>query len=86
MNKLHPRCVIDDSSRIIGRNIKAKRERLQISRHELEKKSGVSHLTIAKLELGNSNPLFCTVARLADALGVSVNRLAHDDSGEVARA
>ena len=85
MNKFH-RYKIHPTTLVIGRNVRNLRERRELSLLNLEKLSGVDRLTIGKLELGNSNPFFFTVSKLADALDVSVNRLSHDCEREVPHA
>jgi transcriptional regulator with XRE-family HTH domain len=61
---------------IVGRNIRAARERQLLSQRELHERSGVAKITIATLELGRSaHPRRRTVEKLADALGVPVEEL-----------
>src|SRR5215211_8868603 len=56
---------------LIGRNLRALRERQVLSRRQLEEMSGVSEPTIARLEHGGvPRPRHATVEKLAQALGV----------------
>ncbi len=80
--ELHMYAALDPTSAVIGRNLKALRGHMSTT--ELARRSGVARITIEKIEGFISNPYYATVHRLAAALGVSVNRLAHDFGGEVA--
>ena len=64
----------------IGVRLKALRERQGFTQHELAKRSGVSRATIAHTETGTRRNLSVeSAARLANALGVSLDMLVHGD-------
>jgi transcriptional regulator with XRE-family HTH domain len=46
-----------------------------ISQEDLAKKSGVSSVTINRLERGHQKPNFKTIHKLADALGVDPHEI-----------
>ena len=60
----------------IGENIKRVRNKLDLTQDDLVRKSGVKHTTLTKIE---SNvvvkPSVQTVAKIAKALGVSIEEL-----------
>ena len=61
---------------IIGRNVRALRERGLYTRRELAARTNISHQTIAHLEQGTSDrPRRRTIEALAGALGVDVETL-----------
>jgi transcriptional regulator with XRE-family HTH domain len=63
-----------------GELLKLARELKKMSLRDLEAKSGVSNAVISQIESGTvKNPGFRTVAKLADALGLSLKRLAETD-------
>ena len=60
----------------IGENVKKYRKKLGISQDSLSKKANLAFHTVAKIEAGATpNPTINTVKKLADALGVSLDRL-----------
>jgi len=60
----------------IGENIKKYRKKLGISQDTLSKKANLAFHTIAKIEAGATpNPTIETLAKIAKALGVSVDDL-----------
>lgn len=60
----------------IGKNIKKYRDKLSITQDDLVRKSGVKYTTLTKIE-GNfvKKPSVQTVAKIAKALGVSIEKL-----------
>lgn len=58
----------------MGEKIQAIRESKKISRYELAKLTGLSHMTIYRVERGES-PTLKTLAKIAKVLGVSVEEL-----------
>lgn len=57
-------------------NLKKIRRQKNITQEELETKSGISRATISKIEKGNAKDLkVSTMVAIADALGVSVQRI-----------
>ena len=62
---------------ILASNIKKYRKKLDISQDRLSKLSDVTYNTIIKIESGrNKNPTMKTLAKIANALGVSLDDLA----------
>lgn len=64
----------------LGELVNLSRELKKMSLRDLEKKSGVSNALISQIEKGHvPNPGFRTISKIADALGVSLKRLAETD-------
>ena len=64
----------------LGTRVKRLRERRGWTQHELARHSGVSRTTIASLESGQRNSLSLeNGARIANALGVTLDALVHLD-------
>jgi len=64
------------SSKIISRNIKKYRKKLGLSQDQLARKADIPYSTYLKIESGYTpNPSIQTVANIAKALKVSVDRL-----------
>lgn len=66
---------------IVARNIRARRAVLGFSQKELGKRCGSSDTMISGLERGAVNPTLATIAAVAEALDVTVNRLFSDGGG-----
>lgn len=65
------------SKNILASNIKKYRKKLDISQDRLSKLADVTYNTIIKIESGkNKNPTMKTLAKIAEALGVSLDDLA----------
>lgn len=61
---------------ILASNIKRYRKKLNISQDKLSKLSDVTYNTIIKIESGkNKNPTMKTLAKIAEALGASLDDL-----------
>ncbi len=61
---------------VIAKNIRKYREKEGLSQDKLAKKTGLSFHTIVKIESGDTeNPTIDTVKKIADAFGVTVDRL-----------
>ena len=61
---------------ILASNIKRYRKKLNISQDKLSKLSDVTYNTIIKIESGkNKNPTMKTLAKIAGALGASLDDL-----------
>lgn len=58
----------------MGEKIKQLRESKKLSRYELAELTGLSHMTIYRVESGES-PTLKTLTKIAKALGVSVEEL-----------
>lgn len=59
----------------IGQNIKNARKEKGWTQKKLGSESGIAEPTIRRYELGKLNPKYETLAKIADALGVSVDLL-----------
>lgn len=60
----------------IANNIKRIRQQQKISQDRLSKKADISHNTVVNIELGvNPNPTIDTLTRIANGLGVEVEKL-----------
>jgi transcriptional regulator with XRE-family HTH domain len=59
-----------NSQRSLGTAVRAAREAQDMSQLELAKLSGVSRVTITKLELGKTNPTWESVLRVSEVLGL----------------
>jgi len=61
----------------LGELINLSRELKRMSLRDLEKQSGVSNALISQIETGHvKDPGFRTLCKIADALGLSLKRLA----------
>lgn len=71
----------------LGELISLSRELKGWSLRELEKRSGVSNALLSQIETGRTkDPGFSTVVRIADALGVSIERAAKTARPDALRA
>ena len=59
----------------IGENIRTARLKAKLTQKQLGEKCGIAEPTIRRYELNSLKPKFDTLAKIADALGVSVVRL-----------
>ena len=59
----------------MGLLLRTLREQLKLSLRGLGERSGVSYVTIAKIEAGTMSPTVSTLEKLAAALGVNVRDL-----------
>ncbi|WP_343701630.1 helix-turn-helix transcriptional regulator [Chitinophaga sp.] len=69
---------MEDSKEILkqlGANIKAIREKKNLTQLDIEVKAGVYASDLSKIENGNTNPSFTKLVRLAKVLGVQLNEL-----------
>lgn len=57
------------------------RDRLGVTQDQLEERSGVSRETISRIERDETDPRLSKVIAIADALGVGVDDLIHEDQG-----
>jgi transcriptional regulator with XRE-family HTH domain len=61
------------------RRLRQVRERQYLSQEDLAKRSGVSRVSISKLESGRVNARFVTIRKLAAALGADPDDLVGDN-------
>lgn len=59
----------------VGENIRSARIRAKLTQKQLGELCGIAEPTIRRYELNSLNPKFDTIAKIAEALGVSVARL-----------
>jgi len=59
----------------LAERVRTLRRRHGLSQHDLAERAGVSRSTVARVELGESNPDLDTLGKLATALGVSPRAL-----------
>ncbi len=59
----------------LGKNLKRIRTEKDISQGDIARELGVSRGFVSNLENGKTNPTLATIARVADALGVSTDEL-----------
>jgi HTH-type transcriptional regulator / antitoxin HipB len=64
--------------RFDGAQVKLCREARGLTQRELGAKVGVNSTTICRLERGHRTPQAVTCARIAQALGVPIERILHD--------
>ena len=65
-----------------GKIISERREELGLSRSQLAKQSGSSHVMIGKYERGDAVPSLEVAKKIADALDVSLDYLAGEESAK----
>ncbi|WP_145803530.1 helix-turn-helix domain-containing protein [Kribbella amoyensis] len=63
------------AGRVLGVNLRLRRDELGISLSELARRSGIAKGTLSQLESGAGNPTIETVFSLSNALGVPVSAL-----------
>jgi|TARA_B100000745_G_scaffold48410_1_gene29041 transcriptional regulator with XRE-family HTH domain len=66
---------MDEISQKFGANLKKIRLEKKMSQGDICRALGVDRGYISNLESGKRNPTLATIKRIADALGVSVDRL-----------
>lgn len=59
----------------LGRNIRRRREVIDISQEKLAEKAGLDQTYISGIECGRRNPGIKNVAKLAKALGITASEL-----------
>ncbi len=75
----------DEVSLRTGRAVKQRREAAGFSLRALAARSGISSSMISDIERGTKSPTVTTMARLAEALGVSAAALVGEGTGPVSR-
>ena len=66
---------VHNSAKKLGANMKKIRLERQMSQGDICRKLGVDRSYISNVENGNKNPTLSTIAKLAKALGVSIDEL-----------
>lgn len=59
----------------LGKNIANRRHAKKLSQDDLAAEAEISNRTLQKLELGQTDPRFSTLEKLADVLGVKIKDL-----------
>ncbi len=67
--------IMQNESTKLGLNLKKIRTKKGISQGDIAKELGVSRGFISTIENGKTNPTLATIAKMAKAVGVSVNDL-----------
>ncbi len=64
------------SSKVLSKNIKMLREQAGLSQDQMARKAGIPYSTYLKIENGvTPNPSIQTVLSIAEALGISLDKL-----------
>ena len=64
-----------DEAQRLGKNLKRIRTGKGISQGDIVKASGIDKAMISNIENGKTNPTLTTIAKLAKAIGVSIDAL-----------
>jgi transcriptional regulator with XRE-family HTH domain len=64
-----------ESTTIIGRNIRNRRNELNMTQAELSELAGITQATLSYIELGTNKPQFDNLQALAVALQISIDEL-----------
>ncbi|MCG7597517.1 MULTISPECIES: helix-turn-helix domain-containing protein [Mycobacteriaceae] len=62
---------------IVGANVIARREKLGMSQRALAEKAGIDRVFLRHVEQGNRAATLVFLAKIADALDTSIEKLAH---------
>lgn len=66
---------MESESARLGKNLKQIRIQKGMTQGDIVRALGVSRSFVSNIENGKTNPTLSTIKRIADALGVSVDRL-----------
>ena len=66
---------MNSESEKLGNNLKRLRTKKGISQGDIARSIGVSRGFVSNIENGKTNPTLATIARLANAIGVSTDEL-----------
>ena len=64
-----------ESTTIIGRNIRNRRNELNITQAELSELAGITQATLSYIELGTNKPQLDNLQEIAKALKISIDKL-----------
>ncbi len=70
--------IAHEGRRVLGRRIKSMRLQAGLSQEQLAKRSGISRVTLARLELGEHSPRMDTLRAIARGLGCDVKKFLLD--------
>ena len=77
---------IKDRQRILGDNIRRRREELKMSATTLAQQAGLTAANLSKIENGEGNPKYVTLCSIAEALKTDVAYLSTDHEQERLRS
>jgi len=66
---------VDFEADEIGARTRAWRTNQGLSQSEVERRTGLAHNAISRIETGEVSPKLATLERIADALGISIEQL-----------
>lgn len=66
---------MQDEARKLGQNLKRIRTKKGISQGDIVKTLGMPKSFVSSIENGKTNPTLATIAKIAKAIGVSVDKL-----------
>ncbi len=66
---------MNDESKKLGQNLRRIRTKKAISQTRIAKELGIDRAFISNIENGKTNPTLSTIAKLAKAVGVSIDEL-----------
>jgi DNA-binding XRE family transcriptional regulator len=69
----------EEDRRIFGARLKRLRREKGLSQQELAARSGISRVTIARIEVGEQSPRYETIVALAKGLNIPIERLLLDE-------
>lgn len=67
--------IMANEAQKLGRNLKRIRKEKGISQGDIVRSLGMDRAFISNIENGKTNPTLATIAKLAKAVGVSINEL-----------
>lgn len=69
---------LDNLSKIFGKRIKIERIKQEISQEKLAELSGLHRTTLGSIENGKTSPTLDSIARIANALNLTISELLTD--------
>lgn len=75
MNQTNERNVLEDLNSTLSENVRRLRTNRDLTFDELAKRAGLSKGMLVQIEQARTNPSIGTLCKLANALGVTINRL-----------
>ncbi len=75
MNESNERTVLEDLNSTLSDNVRGLRAIRDLTYDELAERAGLSKGMVVQIEQGRTNPSIGTLCKLANALGVTINRL-----------
>ena len=75
MNRPNEHTALDELNTTLGQNVRGLRTSRNLTYDELAERAGLSKGMLAQIEQARTNPSIGTLCKLANALGVTINRL-----------